>query len=136
MKWMKTQDSWYFPLGTLGLFSVLVYWRLRFQTYRSFSFFRPPPIALAPYRTELWIAGLKHALLLGGRSELRSIQAASSKNQWLSMACWRWHENAGLNWFFLWFSWYKILLSFYLVFYFQPLCCSNLALCLIDISSS
>lgn len=40
-------------------------------------------------------AGSEHALLLGGRPELRGFQVAYSKNQWLFVDCWRWHENAG-----------------------------------------
>lgn len=40
-------------------------------------------------------AGIKHALLLGGGSTFGGIQIAYSKNLWLSVDCWRWHENAG-----------------------------------------
>lgn len=41
-------------------------------------------------------AGVKYALLLGGKSKLGGIQIASSKNLGLSVDCRRWHENAGL----------------------------------------
>jgi len=41
------------------------------------------------------LVGAKYAVLLGGRSKFRGIQVAPSKNPWLPVGCWRWHENAG-----------------------------------------